>query len=245
MHRSIPAWAGATDYPPARIPAHSVHPRVGGGDMLAHLVREGVTGPSPRGRGRRCLSLPRSSRRRSIPAWAGATSGTWCGTSPPRVHPRVGGGDSRGRWAPTTPRGPSPRGRGRHIARPEHRTAGGSIPAWAGATESLPSPSCPARVHPRVGGGDAVSLNATSVATGPSPRGRGRRLLLDHGLHVGGSIPAWAGATRWFRAFGPLAEVHPRVGGGDREGYAIRVGPKGPSPRGRGRLRRRPAQPRL
>ncbi len=119
-----------------------------------------------------------------------------------------------------------------------HDFTGGSIPAWAGETP-IDRPPAPAnRVHPRVGGGDGHHQAAPYAATGPSPRGRGRLVQQRRVLGDSGSIPAWAGET--FHA-GPLRNVrrvHPRVGGGDLDGYELRdARHSGPSPRGRGRHR--------
>ena len=75
-----------------------------------------------------------------------------------------------------------------------------------------------------------------NVLAGPSPRGRGRHLDLDHDPIAFGTIPAWAGAT----VTAPLTTIsdrdHPRVGGGDHCAMLTLGKGPGPSPRGRGRL---------
>ncbi len=116
-----------------------VHPRVGGGDPVEIGDKRRVTGPSPRGRGRRCQYSPRKGERRSIPAWAGATCGCAPTRSRPRVHPRVGGGDFDPGTEYRAIEGPSPRGRGRQIAAAKDIILAGSIPAWAGATTLGPT----------------------------------------------------------------------------------------------------------
>jgi hypothetical protein len=131
--------------------------------------------------------------------------------------------------------GPSPRGRGRRGEVGGPAASDGSIPAWAGATAARSAHQSAARVHPRVGGGDAAKCAAQGDGCGPSPRGRGRLAqVADPGDHRG-SIPAWAGAT--FSASGrtPRRGVHPRVGGGDPRWQCCLAPRWGPSPRGRGR----------
>ncbi len=51
------------------------------------------------------------------------------------------------------------------------------------------------RVHPRVGGGDALLSFAKAGQPGPSPRGRGRRIQITDKQGNFRSIPAWAGET--------------------------------------------------
>ena len=172
-----------------------VHPRVGGGDWSNKQIAAYMGGPSPRGRGRR------GERRRcgvgagSIPAWAGETSicrgriiRTW-------VHPRVGGGDAYSPSAGWLNWGPSPRGRGRLRFHRRISVRRGSIPAWAGETRSSRRAGTVSRVHPRVGGGDKNDSAYSTTFSGPSPRGRGRRVGARADGRNAGSIPAWAGET--------------------------------------------------
>ena len=70
---SIPAWAGETHPGPAVKGKGGVYPRVGGGNHRHYKSAMRCEGLSPRGRGKRPKSPPRSAPARSIPAWAGET----------------------------------------------------------------------------------------------------------------------------------------------------------------------------
>ncbi len=232
---SIPAWAGATRAPHGAHTRARVHPRVGGGDYGRRRRSGDAAGPSPRGRGRRTTPRPAAARRGSIPAWAGATRCASCAQTRSGVHPRVGGGDAIALPTRTASTGPSPRGRGRLSGQRRCRAPAGSIPAWAGATSALRCRASRCGVHPRVGGGDLPELQVALGEAGPSPRGRGRHDERGRERRVGGSIPAWAGATILRTAVRSAPRVHPRVGGGDVTNSTPEPDGSGPSPRGRGR----------
>ena len=101
------------------------------------------------------------------------------------------------------------------------------------------------RVHPRVRGGADVEASDATRATGPSPRARGSRRVVDPRQGCAGSIPACAGEPRSrCRVAGPSG-VHPRVrGGADPDTSACPL-VSGPSPRARGsrRCARPPSEP--
>ena len=132
--RSIPAWAGET---PARVGSHAVqrvYPRVGGGNLSIAFVCIGLSGLSPRGRGKLRVLCRRRHSSGSIPAWAGETGNTIETSAQIAVYPRVGGGNGTSfrSWATTF--GLSPRGRGKPKSQPKPSTPKRSIPAWAGET---------------------------------------------------------------------------------------------------------------
>ena len=119
--------------------------------------------------------------------------------------------------------GPSPRVRGKHGAPPtasRRRTIVGSIPARAGETH----PGDPT---------DVIVLGSIPARAGETGSGAGSCPSDDRD----GSIPARAGETSSTAAHGHGQWVHPRACGGKR-GLKIFVGPKGPSPRVRGKLAR-------
>ena len=132
--RSIPAWAGETNYDGIRGGEYEVYPRVGGGNANNNVPHDNIGGLSPRGRGKRWECAPADDAPGSIPAWAGET---FCKVK--RIR---------------TTGGLSPRGRGKHAyARPPD-SADRSIPAWAGETRPTMTLTSDGRVYPRVGGGN-------------------------------------------------------------------------------------------
>jgi len=96
----------------------------------------------------------------------------------------------------------------------------------------------PSRDHPRVGGGTLSGDTLAPPDGGPSPRGRGNLKFLGLNGNSKRTIPAWAGE--------PLLPIfgvnhprdHPRVGGGTTNIPRSARPLMGPSPRGRGNLRR-------
>ena len=93
---------------------------------------------------------------------------------------------------------------------------GRSIPAWAGETRLRGSSPRIHEVYPRVGGGNEADGRTTKPEYGLSPRGRGKHSSMRGWAASMRSIPAWAGETIW-ALFAPiLAQVYPRVGGGNR-----------------------------
>ena len=112
------------------------------------------------------------------------------------VYPRVGGGNGwirkrRARWSGLSPRG---RGKPTRVFHPQLSVR--SIPAWAGETQAEPPQTIVLGVYPRVGGGNATSVQQLTSAQGLSPRGRGKLQLAVPQVHHPGSIPAWAGETK-------------------------------------------------
>ena len=192
-----------------------VDPRVRGGDLTPGLEVLPIAGRSPRTRGRRQHPLQLGVQRGSIPAYAGETLVSMRQRSPPRVDPRVRGGDI-------------------HVCRASHSLPG-SIPAYAGETCWRKTDGTQSRVDPRVRGGDPGQYLAgaypmgrsprtrgdtTTPAVarytpGRSPRTRGRRYGFPYPYPTGGSIPAYAGETQLVFLGLDATRVDPRVRGGD------------------------------
>ena len=175
----------------------------------------------------------------SIPAWAGETAAQ---TEPPagaRVYPRVGGGNHRNGVTIVTPTGLSPRGRGKPASFAALAGELGSIPAWAGETGQAILRGVPAKVYPRVGGGNMRPSSVMRSGWGLSPRGRGKRLGIVSANTIGRSIPAWAGETLRLRKGCQARGVYPRVGGGNVTAISNAIANSGLSPRGRGKPERR------
>ena len=207
---------------------------MGGGTPAPSVSRTRLLGPSPRGRG----NLVRRRLQRmdvgTIPAWAGEPGcGAGC-RAPPGDHPRVGGGTSGSRKARDLFKGPSPRGRGNRPPLLRTGRPGGTIPAWAGEPSPSSRPAPPGGDHPRVGGGTAAARSCCSLATGPSPRGRGNRNIPWADAQDLRTIPAWAGEPGRPSRRSSLPSDHPRVGGGTWKCPCVKSVEAGPSPRGRG-----------
>ena len=142
--------------------------------------------------------------------------------------------------------GLSPRGRGKLLRLRNGNTSSGSIPAWAGETETLsrcrPTPA----VYPRVGGGNSERSTHCRDIAGLSPRGRGK---LVFGVFLDAcyrSIPAWAGETATLIFTSRRKAVYPRVGGGnnarsDKAALGIGLSPRGRGKRYRGLAGKRAA----
>ena len=193
--RSIPAWAGETLHAGGKDRSSRVYPRVGGGNRKAKASAGGIAGLSPRGRGKRAQNSRRTWRPRSIPAWAGETYSSSTACRDKSVYPRVGGGNRYADCVVSPVSGLSPRGRGK----PTNASVGGkgirSIPAWAGETRRMQTPSGIGTVYPRVGGGNDWACIQSRHRRGLSPRGRGKRELDIVMAAYRRSIPAWAGET--------------------------------------------------
>ena len=151
---------------------------------------------------------------RSIPAYAGASSGRSSWAQSAGVYPRVCGGI----WLTRTPfgmsRGLSPRMRGHPVKQHPHEVALGSIPAYAGASPSRRFPCRACRVYPRVCGGIRALRVKTCCAGGLSPRMRGHRPARWRFRIRTGSIPAYAGASYEGLVSHGARGVYPRVCGG-------------------------------
>ena len=133
------------------------------------------------------------------------------------------------------PWGSSPRGRGKQYVASAMRKPNRLIPAWAGKTGRGDTPYRRQRAHPRVGGENPRMNLSPGLATGSSPRGRGK---LARALHLEadrGLIPAWAGKTDSCRRTTAPVAAHPRVGGENEVAGSSPVGGAGSSPRGRGK----------
>jgi len=133
----------------------------------------------------------------------------------PKVDPRMRGGDSgitAGRLA-RAGRSPHARGRPRLSRMPGGRL--GSIPACAGETDAVVTPTARLRVDPRMRGGDHRDGGERPACQGRSPHARGRRDAAVRAAGGAGSIPACAGETMWCTFASAAMRVDPRMRGGD------------------------------
>ena len=139
----------------------------------------------------------------------------------------------------TTPSwaGLSPRVRGNHRVLYDWQQQVGSIPACAGEPCNLSKGMRGSRVYPRVCGGTGMTLAASFLGPGLSPRVRGNRPRPRPGGCRGGSIPACAGEPnpQANRPWGGW--VYPRVCGGTIINGDHNAPQAGLSPRVRGNHR--------
>ena len=193
-------------------------------------------GSSPRGRGKRRggCSSPRPVW--LIPAWAGKTRRVAVTRACAAAHPRVGGENKAVRDLRVTLVGSSPRGRGKHRLVQDLPPASRLIPAWAGKTSTTQTASPSGPAHPRVGGENHWAAVYAPVATGSSPRGRGKQVQFLESRAFDGLIPAWAGKTPSKPRVISQPGAHPRVGGENSCWESWPCGSSGSSPRGRGKL---------
>ena len=147
----------------------------------------------------------------------------------------MGGGNQAGAAVGAGHHGLSPRGRGKPRLWSARLQRLGSIPAWAGETESSFNYGRDLGVYPRVGGGNAWWRQYRDRGYGLSPRGRGKLCAGSDDGADDGSIPAWAGETKYRALKASRSAVYPRVGGGNGFGVGRPYPGQGLSPRGRGK----------
>ena len=124
--------------------------------------------------------------------------------------------------------------RGTHDVIAFHALRPGIIPAYAGNTTNISTPSNCARDHPRVCGEHVLVSSGISVISGSSPRMRGTPLRGFRRHVEAGIIPAYAGNTCDVSNHIHGCRDHPRVCG---EHYAVKdsmADYTGSSPRMRG-----------
>ena len=191
--RFIPAWAGNRHRQP-ECPAHrTVHPRVGGEQVVWPRWCRPTGGSSPRGRGTAGYRFYATSLARFIPAWAGNRPPAPKYSSAYPVHPRVGGEQGLCDMDAPASAGSSPRGRGTGCHIGKRGVQPRFIPAWAGNRQAVGVGSSRITVHPRVGGEQAPGRDQLGRPAGSSPRGRGTGPRQKAGARAGRFIPAWAG----------------------------------------------------
>ena len=131
--------------------------------------------------------------------------------------------------------GSSPRVRGKRSRVVKCFGCGGLIPACAGKTRARVSLRRRFRAHPRVCGENLITSSVSGIATGSSPRVRGKPVIMRLENADDRLIPACAGKTDRYPLLGQLARAHPRVCG---ENFPYPNGgqsDRGSSPRVRGK----------
>ena len=216
VDRNIPAYAGKTG-------------RLGGG-------RHGVSGTSPRMRGKRCCYRRGLGGVRNIPAYAGKTTPKNPMAVAPMEHPRVCGENPLGALAGAGMAGTSPRMRGKHAHHTAKARLSRNIPAYAGKTWWAMGGCTRPPEHPRVCGENIVELGIALGPSGTSPRMRGKLWKTFSTTRSSRNIPAYAGKTMAHDRRRRTIQEHPRVCGENVYLPPWEPPPPGTSPRMRGKL---------
>ena len=194
--RFIPASAGNTTPPRARVRRPPVHPRERGEHYGSKDTLNAGNGSSPRARGTRSTMHRPLAIARFIPASAGNTCSRARSSIGTSVHPRERGEHSISGSVCAASVGSSPRARGTPCRSMRKYSCVRFIPASAGNTGSASNVGWSAPVHPRERGEHAEKALPFTVAAGSSPRARGTRasgvIVHPHRRF----IPASAGNTR-------------------------------------------------
>ena len=148
----IPAYAGNTRLAAWSAGCRGDHPRVCGEHVRNSIVSWCSSGSSPRMRGTRLATRPKTRSDGIIPAYAGNTSSSNRATVGTGDHPRVCGEHAvlNSDALPFT--GSSPRMRGTLLHHALALASGGIIPAYAGNTCETCEGSSDGGDHPRVCG---------------------------------------------------------------------------------------------
>ena len=148
----IPACAGKTCPAPTPAQPTTAHPRVCGENGFHRGWSLGVSGSSPRVRGKPPAQRQERDRGGLIPACAGKTR-PGCRSCPSSAaHPRVCGENHQAQRALADQRGSSPRVRGKRCSSTGSGGILGLIPACAGKTLAPGLPGHMYGAHPRVCG---------------------------------------------------------------------------------------------
>ena len=173
----------------------------------------GLTGTSPRARGKHSPSMFSTSSSRNIPACAGKTAGIDQADANRQEHPRVRGENREVFEGEDFYSGTSPRTRGKQVVDAEKRLDLGNIPAHAGKTQRCAHGHWPKPEHPRARGENPHIRRRTRGGRGTSPRTRGKRRAFSVIGGVARNIPAHAGKTHGRRWWAWGAGTSPRTRG--------------------------------
>ena len=193
--RIIPAHAGQTQWQPKYSDRRPDHPRACGANGGLRAMGETCGGSSPRMRGKLLALIRHYEQNRIIPAHAGQTCATPCTALRSSDHPRACGANSVAYPRVHTIVGSSPRMRGKRSVPSLVSERCRIIPAHAGQTWSRMLQVAVRPDHPRACGANRRNVPNLDVATGSSPRMRGKRLATTSALTSGRIIPAHAGQT--------------------------------------------------
>ena len=193
--RIIPARAGQTRCRSGNILYPPDHPRACGANLASRRFHNGLSGSSPRVRGKPSLRPSMIRGFRIIPARAGQTRPVSLVGLPAPDHPRACGANMVWSSSFRSLAGSSPRVRGKQETQLRPRYWGRIIPARAGQTQRRVRRSGHSADHPRACGANQVDVAPFEPVPGSSPRVRGKR---ERGQRRRGRIriiPARAGQT--------------------------------------------------
>ena len=195
----------------------------------------GVSGTSPRARGKRVFPHPGSPALRNIPACAGKTPSCKSWGRPSSEHPRARGENARSPCCALSGTGTSPRTRGKQSGKPILSPTHGNIPAHAGKTEGEHGLVLKGEEHPRARGENLGRCSCVVRHQGTSPRTRGKLLTVLRAGAWARNIPAHAGKTQVGLSCAFGVGEHPRARG--ENDYVDKADNKlrGTSPRTRGK----------
>ena len=211
------------------------HPRSRGENSISGLIVDRATGSSPLTRGKRHNRVCNRVSVGLIPAHAGKTFSGSPSHVHSKAHPRSRGENGTTEYATACQLGSSPLTRGKlppcGPSCPPRRL----IPAHAGKTTAVTSPSRWRRAHPRSRGENEAARQPHGWETGSSPLTRGKPCAVLGVGSEGRLIPAHAGKTLrrpWGRLRGP---AHPRSRGENDPAYRWVDADGGSSPLTRGK----------
>ena len=233
--RLIPAHAGKTQVWKPEGFGTAAHPRACGENPRWAAYAVPREGSSPRMRGKHDSMDRRRVRIGLIPAHAGKTRLEACSGVQLRAHPRACGENGWHVFMGTSPRGSSPRMRGKPLMLNTLCLNPRLIPAHAGKTYRFISIASHMGAHPRACGENLLLRESDRAKRGSSPRMRGKRAIASNMSWSAGLIPAHAGKTKSLYLRPYHREAHPRACGENPRGRACGRCADGSSPRMRGK----------
>ena len=171
------------------------HPRSRGENRSYQARRPSPGGSSPLTRGKRRGVHPHPGRCRLIPAHAGKTVRREPRRRHTEAHPRSRGENLQACVLSEDCHGSSPLTRGKHLAGLPVGLFRRLIPAHAGKTYSVSSPSSATTAHPRSRGENGQITSTRRPSAGSSPLTRGKLRWSAGNRRSSRLIPAHAGKT--------------------------------------------------
>ena len=170
----IPAHAGKTPQAPELSGSGAAHPRSRGENVVADTKKFSRAGSSPLTQGKQHHRHHRRPQRGLIPTHAGKTRSSELDLNGGGAHPRSRGENEAQKLPDGALYGSSPLTRGKHGVQVARRFCERLIPAHAGKTADLDTPTAQHAAHPRSRGENRMSVAVTLSGLGSSPLTRGK-----------------------------------------------------------------------